>query len=567
MLFCRGSQNNILGFDDDGAAKCFAFVTVDILTKANTLRPKCYTFFDPFGCPFKMPYQFALERPESALRAALIVIAVFTIGRIIALAASPIELYADETQYWIWSQSFDWGYFSKPPVIAWVIAITTGLFGDSDFAVRLASPLLHGATAGFLFLTGRTLWDSRTGFWITLTYLTVPAIWLSGAVISTDTPLFTAWSAGLYCLALLRREVSWPAAIGLGIAIGLGFMSKYAMIYFVIGTVLAMLLDKPTRQALLSVYGGTAALIGLAILSPNLLWNAANDFATVSHTAANANWGGDLFKFDELSEFLGGQLGVFGPAFFVLLVVALYRAVKQRQDFGEHALFLAVFIVPALLAVSLQSFISRAHANWAASAYVAGTLLITWYLLNGPRWRRYVLFGSIGFHSLLMITLMTIAASPALTEAAGMSNSTKRIRAWQETADVITAAGMDRPYTAVVFDNRNVFHQMQRYGGELDRPLAMWLRYSGPVNHAEQNWPLAESFDGEILIVSERPREIPRMREDFASFTAAGEISIQLDGDKTRDFTLWRASGHQRITRDEAYENRWTAVDAARDGG
>jgi hypothetical protein len=95
----------------------------------------------------------------------------------------------------------------------------------------------------------------------------------------------------------------------------------------------------------------------------------------------------------------------------------------------------------------------------------------------------------------------------------------------------------------------------------------MWLRYSGPVNHAEQNWPLAESFDGEILIVSERPREIPRMREDFASFTAAGEISIALDGNKTRDFTLWRASGHQRITRDEAYENRWTAVDAARDGG
>ena len=514
-----------------------------------------------------MSPQFALERPESALRAALIVITVFTLGRIIALALSPIELYADETQYWIWSQTFDWGYFSKPPVIAWVIAITTGLFGDSDFAVRLAAPLLHGATAGFLFLTGRTLWDSRTGFWITLTYLTVPAIWLSGAVISTDTPLFTAWSAGLYCLALMRRSPSWPAAIGLGVAIGLGFMSKYAMIYFALGTGLAIILDKPARQALLTPYGAAAAAIGLAILAPNLLWNAANDFATVSHTAANANWGGDLFKFDELGEFLGGQLGVFGPAFFILLVVALYRAVRERQAFGEHALFLAVFIIPALVAVSAQSFISRAHANWAASAYIAGTLLITWYLLNGPRWRQYILFGSIGFHSVLMITLMTIAASPALTEAAGMSNSTKRVRAWQETADVITAAGMDRPYTAVVFDNRNVFHQMQRYAGELDRPLAMWLRYSGPVNHAEQNWPLAEQFDGEILIVSERPREIPRMREDFASFTAAGEISIELDGNKTRDFTLWRASGHQRITRDEAYENRWTAVDAARDGG
>ncbi len=497
--------------------------------------------------------------------AALILIAAATIIRVIALALGGLELYPDESQYWVWSQTFDWGYFSKPPVIAWLIAISTSIFGDSDFTVRLPAPLLHAGTASFLFLIGQRLWDSRTGFYTALVYLTLPAIWVASAAISTDTPMMLCWSAGLYCIVRLREQASWAFAAGLGIAAGIGFMSKYAMIYFVVGTVLAMILDRPTRKALLNLQGALAAALALTILSPNLLWNAANDFATVSHTAANANWGGDLFHPGELADFIGGQFLVFGPALFITLVIVLYRTARQRNADCTNALFLAVYIVPPLITVSVQAFISRAHANWAASAYVAATLLVTYFLLQGPRYRRFILIGSIAFHIVLGVFTASIAASPAFTEATGMSNSTKRVRAWQDTADAITEIAMERPYTAIAFDNRNIFHQMQRYAGELDRPLTMWLRYSGPVNHAEQNWPLAETFEGEILIVSERPREVPRMREDFENFESAGELVIALDGDKTREFTLWRASGHQRVERDEDYEIRWVAIDRVRD--
>jgi 4-amino-4-deoxy-L-arabinose transferase-like glycosyltransferase len=73
--------------------------------------------------------------------------------RILALLADPNSLYADETQYWLWSRSVDWGYFSKPPMIAWIIAATTSVFGDADWAVRLAAPFLHTITAMMLGLT------------------------------------------------------------------------------------------------------------------------------------------------------------------------------------------------------------------------------------------------------------------------------------------------------------------------------------------------------------------------------------------------------------------------------
>ena len=33
------------------------------------------------------------------------------------------ELYPDEAQYWLWSRTLDFGYFSKPPMVAWTIRL------------------------------------------------------------------------------------------------------------------------------------------------------------------------------------------------------------------------------------------------------------------------------------------------------------------------------------------------------------------------------------------------------------------------------------------------------------
>ena len=334
------------------------------------------------------------------------------------------------------------------------------------------------------------------------------------------------------------------------------------MVYFVVGTAIGIVIDAPLRRALLSLKGVIAALIALACLAPNLAWNAANDFATVTHTAANANWGGDLFHPAEMAEFLVEQTAVFGPLLFPVLIGLLIAGALKFRDIAPERRLLPAFIVPAILAVSIQAFISRAHANWAAGAYVAATLLVTLFLLNGPAWRRWVLIGSIALHSVVGIGFAMVAASPALVEMAGLDNATKRIRAWPETAAAIAEAAAADDYAFIVFDDRNVFHQTQRYAPSLQGQLRMWLRYSGPVNHAEDIWPLPETFDGPVLIVSHRPLEVPRLREDFSDFRSVGELAIPLDGGRTRDFTLWRAEGHVRVARDAAYEDRWQAIDA-----
>ena len=157
-------------------------------------------------------------------------VALLTAARIAVSAASGLNLSGDEAQYWSWAQTLDWGYFSKPPMVAYLIAAATAACGDGEACVRLPSPLLHGATALVLFLVACRLAGPRAGFWVGLTYASLPAVSLSSQLVSTDVALLFFWSLAM--LAYLRLLAGAGAAGGalLGIALGLGFLAKYAMV-------------------------------------------------------------------------------------------------------------------------------------------------------------------------------------------------------------------------------------------------------------------------------------------------------------------------------------------------
>ncbi len=112
----------------------------------------------------------------------------FVLVRLVAIRLSPLQLYPDEAQYWLWSRHLELGYFTKPPLIAWIIRLTT-LGGDAESLVRLSSPLLHAAAGLFLYGAARRLYDSRTALFSLLVYTLMPAVQLGAFVVSTDTPL------------------------------------------------------------------------------------------------------------------------------------------------------------------------------------------------------------------------------------------------------------------------------------------------------------------------------------------------------------------------------------------
>ena len=123
--------------------------------------------------------------------------------RIIFDIINQIEIHFDEAQYWVWSQDLSLGYYSKPPLIAWIIWATHAVIGHSSFGVRIFAPIIH-------FLITLTLWkcacrlygDStrgpRIGIITALLWALMPAVSLGSSVMSTDTPMLLFWCLALY---------------------------------------------------------------------------------------------------------------------------------------------------------------------------------------------------------------------------------------------------------------------------------------------------------------------------------------------------------------------------------
>ncbi|MEP3655798.1 MAG: glycosyltransferase family 39 protein [Litorimonas sp.] len=482
---------------------------------------------------------------NSAQMLALILIGLLSV-RLVGLFVAPWGLHGDEAQYWAWSQDPAFGYFSKPPMIAWVIGSTTSIFGHAEWAVRLSAPFLHMGTTIIIFLAARRFYDARVGFWAALIYTLMPAVWLSSFIMSTDAALLLCWAVALHAWACLRYGGGWGRVLQLGLALGLGLLSKYAMAFMVPVLCFAVLFDAPSRKALLGVRGFIVAGIAAALLTPNLMWNAAHEFATISHTAENANLGQDLFNPEEVFQFWGDQFGVFGIVPFPMLLIAIFASFNGRLR--SPAKWLAALAGLPLLAITLEALLSRANANWAVTAYIAAPILVALWATQTTRRLTWLKWGLV-VQTVIVLVVGGAGVSEKSIDAIGMNNAVKRLRAWPETAESIKAKLAEAEYAYVAADNRLVFYDLNYYGiGETE--LAMWSLNASPAHHANLTRALPDT-NGPVLILSHHHNFEAYFREDFETLTELPPIQINLGPGKTRDLKVFLGTGYKRTSRED----------------
>ena len=527
--------------------------------------------------------------------------------RLVTILVSPLDIGPDEAQYWRWSQEPAFGYYSKPPLIAWVIYLTTSLFGNSEWAIRISVPILHTVSALALFGLGKSIYDERVGSLAAVGYLLMPGVIVSSAIISTDGVLLPFFCGGLFFLWKLRSEHRpWLSSVGLGLCIGLGMLAKYAMIYFVIGTLLVAIFDKPSRSALLRTNGLLVIGLSLVIVAPHIFWNVTNQFQTVGHTVDNANLGGTLLNYENILRFLVDQMGVFGPISFLILIAGILFTVRSigRASFSEDH-WLLCFVIPVLTIVFVQAVISRANANWAATAYPAASVLIAaWVLRANPSpliWRLAsialvlvilfapgipslvkiivgillgfgilalglkfsyrlsgILWTGFGVHLFVAIGLMAVSVGPiSWSESLGLANSFKRVRGWDETASLVLDSAKSFNATAIMVDEREYWHGLDYYLREVRHPpLFSWRRFAVAKSFAEYE-VLNDKNDDRVLIASKFPDMQSRILADFEQSKPIGFINVSLGGDKKRVLNLFYASEFAPLERNEDWELRF----------
>jgi len=465
--------------------------------------------------------------------------------RLVALALNRTDLFFDEAQYWFWSLEPAFGYYSKPPLIAWIIGLSTGVCGVSEFCVRLPSPFLHTATALGVFLIGRQLYDTRTGVLAALVFATLPAVSLSAGIISTDVPLLVFWAIALFAFARMLETRDWWPALLMGLAFGAGLNAKYAMAWFV-ACVAVYLAATPERRYLVRearLY--TALLIGTAMILPNLWWNQQNKFATFSHTADNAKWGGALLHPEKALEFFGAQFGVFGPILFGALLIVCWRAMRQKLPEADRLLL--AFSVPVIAAILVQAFLSRAHANWAAVAYVAATVLVTATMIRDVAWAWFR--ASAGIHAAVVVLFFAGMATAGLIKLPFGVAPFARTLGWENVADAVraeveAAQARGEPYAAVLSDDRPMTAELLYYMRGSKTPVYAWRETAKPRDHFEMVRPYNADVKGPVLLAT-LGGDATQVPAQFSSAEKTGEATVAAGVNATRRVTYFRLSGYK----------------------
>lgn len=492
--------------------------------------------------------QSVASEPTPASQAARIGASLFlialalTLGRALFLLAGAYPLEPDEAQYWSYGKDLAGGYYSKPPLVAWIIRGTTSLFGDTEFGVRIATPFIHAAAAGLVWLSARRLFDPVTAFWSGLAYLVLPGVTVSAGLMTTDPPMLLAWAAGLYLVTLIVEKPTALRFALLGAVFGLGLLAKYTMVVF-LPSLLLFLLLYPAHRARFRLAGfSLALLVAVAVLAPNLYWNAQHEFATIRHVGDNASLGGDLIRPGRMLEFLGAQFGVFGPILFGALLVVLAQAWRIGRDprFG----LLLCMTATLLVVILIQSLLSRAHANWAAASYVAGAILVPAWLLRTGRtgWLK----AAIGVNLALVLAwpafLLAIAAeAPSWPGSADPFRKNRAAPELGERIETLRGAWPGSP-PEVLFDHRRVMATSLFYAG---LPLAesyMWNPDGVPGNHYELVRDLAKAPEQPLLLVSVEA-EPKHILARFERAEPIENLEIRTHPERAEPYSFWRLEG------------------------
>ncbi len=221
------------------------------------------------------------------------------------LANGQYGFHRDELDIIMNARQLDWGYVAYPPVTPSIARIGLTLFGESLRGLRVISAISQGIVVVLVGLMARDFGGKRPAQLLAaLAVAVAPAALTAGTLIQYMAFDYLLWVllAFFVVRVLATDDPRWW--LGVGAAAGLGMMTKYTILFFIAGLVVAVLLTR-TRKALRSpwLWGGVA--LALLIYLPNLIWQIQHDFISLDFLGAiharDIDWGrADSYLSDQL---------------------------------------------------------------------------------------------------------------------------------------------------------------------------------------------------------------------------------------------------------------------------
>ncbi len=445
-----------------------------------------------------------------------------------------LELSPDEAYYWDWSRHLAWGYFSKPPMVAWLIHLFTKYLGTSEYSVRVPAVLCGTFYLAFVYYLGQRLFDRKVGLWAAFAAAASPLASIYSFVMTIDPPLLFFWAWAL-CLG-------WQAAesqklkdfLFLGLIWGLGLLSKQTMVAFIGMYFLWLYLDREKRPLLKKAGPYLAVGTAFFLLLPNLLWNAKHGWITFRHTSKHFEE--EFFSLLGPGRFLLEQAGVITPVTFFLLLFVFYVFLqREKLRKNSHLLYLFVLSAVPLALVTPLSFFRPVNANWPYPFYTAGYIFLAALILRakwpgtwGPILRRLFFFGTL-FGMFIALAVYHLPRKPS-DFPPKVQRLLYKFYGWKEMAAY--GAKHLRKGDLVIASKRHYASELAFYLPGRPRTYVFW---QGEFKSQYDLWDgLSEKLCQDALVVLKSEGEAQRLARCFDQLEFLGAWEKEIFGKRRR---------------------------------
>ncbi len=322
-----------------------------------------------------------------------------------------IGLGPDEAQYWTWSQKLNWGYYSKPPGIAWQIWMGTLFFGDTELGVRIGAVAIGSLLPLAVYaLAAACRLKPLTSFMAAIFFALSPLGFASSFLAITDGGLVLFWAlaTAVFCDALNNQKA--PSYLLIGGLIFLGALFKWPIYIFWIFVLGWLLFQRQYYNR--TLFAGI--LVSLGGLLPSLIWNSQHDWATFRHVFSTLylpnklETGTTELMQGNLLEFLGAQATLLSPILFLLLVMAFWQFLRCRKKLSPALIFCGSVPLVILLVYCGISIFKKLQGNWCDFAYPSAVVILSWFVCEqAPKMIRWA-YAGIALSLLLIAILISI---------------------------------------------------------------------------------------------------------------------------------------------------------------
>ncbi len=318
---------------------------------------------------------------------------------ILRLIASPFFGYGvDEAHYVLYAKNLALSYFDHPPLVGWTHSVFSA-FIQNEFAARVPAILL-GALNSFLIYDLLKEKDKNGAFLAVIALngsLTIGVLFLT---LMPDSLLITSMLLLLYAVKRLEGEKTFLNYLYIGLILGVAGLSKYTAVLLV-PALFAYIAYKKRYDIIFNSKTLVSILVSCAVISPVLIWNIQNDFASFAFQASHVS-GGDKIDIKTFFTSLGRQAATYNPALFLIAFFGLYKAAKNRE-----------FLLPLCIGVAVVLFMFYSQSkqvalpHWISPFFVLFIPIGTLYLYKtAPKTTKYIVYISLAIAVLIHLELI-----------------------------------------------------------------------------------------------------------------------------------------------------------------